>query len=130
MSEGTKNKVIGKINEIKSNVETFLADVNVKDLKSSLNLLVQDAQKDFNKLVEKDLHAVKAKLQKERADIEKKAKKFLDGHKKELDGLQAKIEKLLKRGKAQKKAAPAKKVAKKKVSKKVSKAVKKVSKKA
>lgn len=127
MSE-TKNKVIGKINEIKSNVEEFLADVNVKDLKSSLNLLVQDAQKDFNKLVEKDLQTVKAKLQKERADIEKKAKKFLDGHKKELDGLQAKIEKLLKRNKA--KAAPAKKATKKKVSKKVSKVVKKVAKKA
>jgi hypothetical protein len=96
MSEETKNKVMGKINEIKSNIETFISDVNVSELKSSFNLMVKDAQKDFNKLVDKDLQIVKKKLNKEKADIEMKAKKFLDGHKKELDMLQSKFEKLMK----------------------------------
>lgn len=136
MNEDAKNKVIGKINEIKSNIETFIADVNVNDLKASFNLMVKDAQKDFNKLVNKDLQDVKKKLQKERQDIEKKAKKFLDGHRKELDTLQAKLEKLIKSGsKVKGKKAPATAKAavpatKKQVRKKVAKATKKVSKKA
>lgn len=136
MNEEAKNKVIGKINEIKSNIETFIADVNVNDLKASFNLMVKDAQKDFNKLVNKDLQDVKKKLQKERQDIEKKAKKFLEGHRKELDVLQAKLEKLIKSGsksKAKKGPATAKTAVpatKKQVRKKVAKASKKVSKKA
>ena len=137
MNEDAKNKVIGKINEIKSNIETFIADVNVNDLKASFNLMVKDAQNDFNKVVNRDLAEVKKKLQKERQDIEKKAKKFLDGHRKELDTLQAKIEKLIKAGaKLKGKKAPAAPKAKvpatkKQVRKKVAKAsTKKVSKKA
>lgn len=96
MTEETKNKVMGKINEIKTNIETFISDVNVNELKTSFNTMVKDAQKDFNKLVEKDLESVRGKLQKEKNDIEKKAKKFLDGHKKELNVLQGKIDKLMK----------------------------------
>jgi len=96
MNEGRKNRVIGKINEIKSNIETFISDVNVNDLKSSFNLMVKDAQKDFHKLMEKDLENLKKKLQTEKSEFENKAKKFLDGHKKELAVLQSKIDKLVK----------------------------------
>jgi hypothetical protein len=77
MNEGRKNRVIGKINEIKSNIETFISDVNVNDLKSSFNLMVKDAQKDFHKLMEKDLENLKKKLQTEKSEFENKAKKFL-----------------------------------------------------
>ena len=96
MSSETKNKVIGKINKIKSNIEKFIADVNVNDLKSSLNLMVKDAQKDFNNLVEKDLEKVRKKLKKEKEDFDAKAKKFLDGYKRELSSLEDKIDKLIK----------------------------------
>lgn len=128
MTEETKNKVMGKINEIKSNIESFISDVNVHELKASFNNMVKDAQKDFNKLVEKDIESVRSKLQKEKADIEKKAKKFLDGHKKELSSLQGKIDKLMKAaGKLKKKSTVTVKsssapTTKKKVMKKVAKA--------
>lgn len=92
----TKNKVIGKINEIKSNINSFISDVNVSELKSSLNVMMKDAQKDISKLVEKDLETVLARLKKERSDFEAKAKKFIDGHKKELATLQEKFDKLVK----------------------------------
>lgn len=131
-SNETKNKVMGKISEIKSNIESFIADVNVNDLKSSLNQMMKDAQKDFNGLVNKDLESMKAKLHKEKNDFEKKAKKFLEAHKKDLNTLQAKIDKLMKATKNSKvpaAKAPAASGTKKKVSKKVAKAVKKVSRK-
>jgi hypothetical protein len=96
MSEDTKQKVMGKINEIKSNIESFISDVNVGELKSSFNMMVKDARKDLNKLIERDVDNVKKKLQKEKDDFETKAKKFLDGHKKELSSLHAKFDKLIK----------------------------------
>jgi ElaB/YqjD/DUF883 family membrane-anchored ribosome-binding protein len=132
-----KEKVMGKINEIKKNVETFIADVNVNELKESLNTMVKDAQKDFSNLVDKDLGVLKTKFAKEKGILEKKAKKFYDGHKKEINALQAKFEKMVKNAgkkpspkvaKAAPKAAPAKK----KVAaapKKVAKVVQKISKK-
>ena len=92
----TKNKVIGKINEIKTNINSFIADVDVNELKSSINVMMKDAQKDISKLVEKDLETVLSRLKKERSDFESKAKKFIDGHKKELATLQEKFDKLVK----------------------------------
>ncbi len=128
-STDTKAKVLGKINELKSNVQTFINDVNVSEIKATLNAKVKEAQKDWNKLVDRDLQDMKKKLQKEKAEVEMKAKKFLDSHKKELNALQAKIDKLVKSAKNVKapkatKKAPTKKAIAKKVAKK-----KKVSKK-
>lgn len=135
MSEQTtqKEKVMGKINEIKKNVETFIADVNVNELKESLNTMVKDAQKDFSSLVDKDLGVLKTKFAKEKSMLEKKAKKFYEGHKKEINALQAKFEKMVKNAgkkpapkvaKAAPKKAPAKKAAPKKVVKVVQKITK------
>ena len=141
MSDQTtqKEKVMGKINEIKKNVETYIADVNVNELKESLNTMVKDAQKDFSNLVDKDLGVLKTKFAKEKGILEKKAKKFYEGHKKEINALQAKFEKMVKTsGKKQapkvakaapKAAAPKKKVATKKVAKVVQKITKKSKKK-
>jgi hypothetical protein len=115
MPSGQKEKIIGKINKMKSNVERVMSEVNVGELKDSLNNMVKDVQKDFSKLVDKDLGNLKSKLHKEKALLEKKAKKFLDNHKKEINALQVKFEKLMKAsGKKQptKTATPA---AKKKV---------------
>jgi hypothetical protein len=126
MSEDTKQKVMGKINEIKSNIESFVSDINVNELKASINSMVKDAQKDLNKLIDKDLDSVKRKLQKEKDDFEAKAKKFLDGHKKELTTLQAKFDKLVKatsklKAKKGPKVAKDAPTSKKKVIKKVAK---------
>ena len=128
MNEDKKKKVIEKINEIRANIESFIADVNINELKSSFNTMIKDAQKDINNLVDRDLENVKKKLQKEKVDLEARAKKFLDNQKKELANLQAKFDKLVKatsklKGK---KAAPAKTApSKKNVKKKVAKASKK-----
>lgn len=125
----TKAKVLGKINELKSNVQTFVSDINVSEIKANLNAKVKEAQKDWNRLVDKDLADMKKKLQKEKTEFEKKTKQFLDGHKKELNALQAKIEKLVKASKKVKapaKKAPARKApATKKVAKKATKKVSK-----
>lgn len=131
--QGQKAKVMNKINEIKSNIETFISDVNVNDLKDSLNTMVKDAQKDFGKMVDKDLGNFKSKFAKEKSVLEKKAKKFFDNHKKEISALQSKFDKLVKasaKKPAAKAAAPAAAVKKKVVAapKKVIKAVKKVGK--
>lgn len=126
-AEDTKAKVMGKINELKSNVQTFINDVNVQDIKASLNSMMKEAQKDWNKLVDRDLQDMKKKLQKEKTEVEAKAKKFLDGHKKELNMLQAKIDKLVKSAKQVK--APAKKATAKKATAKKVATKKKVSKK-
>ena len=129
--QGQKEKVMEKINEIKKNVETFIADVNVNELKDSLNTMVKDAQKDFNKLVDKDLGNLKAKFQKEKTLLEKKAKKFYENHKKEISALQTKFDKMVKKSakKPAAKAAAAPIVTKKKVNKKVAKIAKKATKK-
>ncbi len=130
--QGQKEKVMGKINEIKKNVETFISDVNVNELKESLNTMVKDAQKDFNKLVDKDLGTLKAKFQKEKSVLEKKAQKFFDNHKKEISALQAKFDKLTKNAnkKAAPKAAATASASKKKITKKIAKVAKKTTKKA
>jgi DNA anti-recombination protein RmuC len=127
MTETTKTKVKAKINEIKNNIESFMADVNINELKSSLNTIVKDAQADLNKMIDKDLENVKKVLQKEKNDFESKAKKFLDNHKKELATLQTQIDRLVKAGaklKRIKATASAKKATttKKQVKKKVAKA--------
>ena len=94
--QGQKAKVMGKINEIRSNIETFISDVNVNDLKDSLNTMVKEAQKDFSNLVDKDLGTFKTKFAKEKGALEKKAKKFFENHKKEISALQAKFDKYVK----------------------------------
>lgn len=130
MSEETKNKVLSKINEIKTNIENFIAEVNLTELKASLNTLVKDAQQDLNNKVQVDLENLKKKLQKERADIEKKAKKFLDGHRKELSILQTKLDQLIKKNaklktksKSTTAKTPAAPTSKKSVKKKVAKSI-------
>lgn len=119
----TKKKVVSKLNALKKNVEDYVSHVDVNGLKASLNSHVKNAQKDFNRIVNKDLEVLKKKLQKEKLDVEKKAKKFLDGHKKELNALQTRFEKLLKASTKLKAKAPVKARATKKVAKKAAKKV-------
>jgi histone H1/5 len=124
-SQERKEKVKKKINEIKSNVETFISDIKVEDLKKSFTLMMKEAQKDFHKIVDQDLDKMKKKFQKEKVELEKKTKKFIDEQKKEINGLQSKLETLLK--KTSKKAPAKAKAAKTTVKKAAKKAAKKVS---
>ena len=67
MSDSTqerKEKVKQKLTEIKTNVETFISDIKVDDLKKSFSLMMKEAQKDFNKIVDQDLEKMKKKFQK------------------------------------------------------------------
>lgn len=112
-----KEKVKQKFNEIRSNVESFISDIKVDDLKRSFSLMMKEAQNDFNKIVTKDLEAMKKNFQREKVELEKKTKQFLSEQKKELNVLQTKLEKLMK--KSEKVAtAPAKKATKKAATKK------------
>ncbi len=128
VKEDKKTVVMGKLNEIRSNIESFVSDLNVNELKTHFNKLVQDAQKDFNRLVNKDLEQVKSKLQKEKEDVEKKAKKFLETYRRDVQNLQTRFEKLKSATvKLNLKSKPAA-TTKKKATKKVAKATKKVAK--
>lgn len=118
MSESSQErteKVKKKLGEIKSNVETFISDIKVDDLKKSFTLMMKEAQRDFNKIVDQDLDKMKKKFQKEKVEIEKKTKKFIADQKKEISALQSKLEKLVKK-------APGKKTAKKAAKKTAKKA--------
>ncbi len=130
--ENVKNNVKENVKTVKNTVENLTSDANIKQIKASVRKLVQDAQKDFSKLVDKDVAAAKKKFNAEKVLLDKEvkkqtlaAKKFIATQKKEVAALQARLEKLV--GNTKKKAkAPAKKATAKKV---VKKATKKVTKK-
>lgn len=129
--ENVKNNVKENVKTVKNTMETFTSEANIKQIKASVKKLVQDAQKDFSKLVDKDVAAAKKKFNAEKVLLDKEvkkqtlaAKKFIAAQKKEVAALQARLEKLV--GNTKKKAAPAKKATAKKV---VKKATKKVTKK-
>lgn len=90
-----KSKMKDRFKEIRSNIESFISDVNVDDLKRSFGMMMKDAEKDFNQLINKDLESMKKKLREEKADFEQKAKKFMGEHRKEIDGLQSKLDKFM-----------------------------------
>lgn len=134
--ENVKNNVKENVKTVKNTVETFTSEANIKQIKASVRKLVQDAQKDFSKLVDKDVAAAKKKFNAEKVLLDKEvkkqtlaAKKFIATQKKEVAALQARLEKLV--GNTKKKAAPAKKATAKKATAKkvVKKATKKVAKK-
>ncbi|MBY0515786.1 MAG: hypothetical protein K2P81_02680 [Bacteriovoracaceae bacterium] len=128
--ENVKKNVQANVKNVKSTVETLVHDVNVSQLKSQVKNLVKEAQKDFAKLVDRDIASAKKKFAAEKSGLEKEikkqtlmAKKFIAVQKKEITALQTKLEKLV----ASKKKSPAKKKATKKVA--VKKVTKKVAKK-
>lgn len=116
-----KQKVKEKLSELRSGINSFIADVNVDDLKKSFGSMMKEAQKDFNKLMDRDLENVKKVLKEEKADFEKKARNIMEANRKELDMLQGKFEKLVaaaKKATGKKPAAGATGSTKKKASKK------------
>jgi hypothetical protein len=131
--ENVKNNVKENVKTVKNTVGTFTSEANIKQIKASVRKLVQDAQKDFSKLVDKDVAAAKKKFNAEKVLLDKEvkkqtlaAKKFIATQKKEVAALQARLEKLVGTTKKNVKAAPVKKATAKKV---VKKATKKVTKK-
>ena len=131
--ENVKNNVKENVKTVKNTVENLTSDANIKQIKASVRKLVQDAQKDFSKLVDKDVAAAKKKFNAEKVLLDKEvkkqtlaAKKFIATQKKEVAALQSRLEKLVGATKKKAKAAPAKKATAKKV---VKKATKKVTKK-
>ena len=131
--ENVKKNVKENVKTVKNTVGTFTSEANIKQIKASVRKLVQDAQKDFSKLVDKDVAAAKKKFNAEKVLLDKEvkkqtlaAKKFIATQKKEVAALQARLEKLVGTTKKNVKAAPVKKATAKKV---VKKATKKVTKK-
>jgi len=131
--ENVKNNVKENVKTVKDTVGTLTSEANIKQIKASVKKLVQDAQKDFSKLVDKDVAAAKKKFNAEKVLLDKEvkkqtlaAKKFIATQKKEVAALQSRLEKLVGATKKKAKAAPAKKATAKKV---VKKATKKVAKK-
>jgi hypothetical protein len=131
--ESKGHSVMDQIKKVKSNIENFAKEANISQLQDSVKSVVKEAQKDFSKLVHKDLSDVKKKFEKEKAQIEKTlksvmnkemmhAKKFISAQKKEIAGLQSKLEKLVA---SKKKSSVPKKAAKKVVKKAAKKASKK-----
>jgi hypothetical protein len=129
--EKSSHPMMDQLKKVKSNIEHFAKEANISQLQDSVKSVVKEAQKDFSKLVNKDLVEVKKKFEKEKAQIEKTfksvmtkemsaAKKFIQSQKKEISALQNRLEKLMASKKKSSMTKTVKKTAKK-VSKKASK---------
>lgn len=147
MTQKNVDALLKQWNQVKGEIEelTKLGQASVTDIQKKVDGFVKSAEKDFKNIVDKDLPALVKKFQKEKATLEKtvektvneeikKAKAYLEGHKKELNKIQKLVESYLpKKKKAAKKKATKKKATKKAASKKATKkkaAAKKTTKKA
>ena len=106
-----KKQILDSWKKLQKDVNKFVKDQKVDDLQKSVKDLVASAQKDLHNLYDKDVAKVKSKIKKEALYLEKKiekvvnaeikkAKKFVDGQKKELNKLQSKLEKMVPKKKA------------------------------
>ena len=138
--------ILGNIGKLKTEVEQIITrNSSVAEASKTVQDFVKQTESELKNIVEKDLPKLVKRLASERAAIEKtvekaiktefkKAQEFAKSHKKELDGLQSKVEAMLKkqglhlpeslsskRTKTTKKTA--KKTAKKATKKKASKSI-------
>lgn len=91
-----KKMLIEKFSRIRSDVESFINEINVEEVKTQVNSFIQEARKDvLDKVVDKDLKEIKRRLEREKSHIEVKALRFLNKQKRELDTLQAKLDKVI-----------------------------------
>lgn len=132
MTQKNVDAVLKQWNQVKAEIEELaqLGQTSVNDLQKKVDAFVKSAEKDLKNIVDKDLPALVKRFQKEKVSLEKmveksinaeikKAKKYLQGHKKELNKIQKLVESYL--PKAAKKKATKKKTAKKSAKKKTTK---------
>lgn len=134
--------LLGTLNSLKTDVEGMIAkNTHMADAQKKVQDFVKTTEVELKNIVEKDLPTLLQKFNKEKAALEKtvektvkeevkKAQNFVGSHKKELEKLQKKIEKMLdQRGIKLPKALKSKSTKKTKTSKKATakKATRKVS---
>lgn len=90
--------------DVKTRVQNFIDDNNLKELQTTAKKYIKSRKKDVNKLLtHKDFVTIKKRFYQEKRQVEKlvnrlvgaelkKAKKFVQDHKKEIDKLQKKVE--------------------------------------
>ena len=138
------NTLLTSWNKLKKQLHVYVDEKKIKEVQKTVKIYAKKTEKDLKKLLKGDITTFKKKLIMEKNQIEKlidkaftaeikRAKKFVEKHKKELSVLQKKVETYVKNefiaGKkpATKKKVTKKKTAKKKVAKKAP--IKKVTKK-
>jgi len=102
-----KNEIFSSWNELSKNIKSYLQLSKIEEAQNEVRQLVTNLQKDFNKIVDKDVAILKKRFLKEKKEIEnllnktvsteiKKAQKYVDSQKRELIRLQKKLEKYIK----------------------------------
>lgn len=99
--------LLGTLSNLKNEVETMISkNSRISEAQKSVQDFVKTTEAELKNIVEKDLPKLLEKFNKERASLEKtvektisaevkKAQNFVGSHKKDLEGLQRKIEKML-----------------------------------
>lgn len=116
-------------NQLMNNITKYAKLNQVDKAQARVKTLINNLQKDFNKIVDQDIKKLKTRFLQEKREIEKllnktvdaeikKAGRYVDSQKKELQKLQKKLEKYIKTEKANAKKKVKKKSAKKKTTKK------------
>ncbi len=127
MSKQAKKTFLSNWRTLKTDINKFVRENNIKEVQSTVKKMVSQAEKDIKKYVDKDVSVIKRKFSSERKQVEKllkrtlaaevkRANSFLEKQKKEITKLQTRLDKLAKA--ANKSAAAAKKTSKKKTTKK------------
>ena len=127
-----KNDIFSSWNDLSKNIKSFLQLNKIEEAQSEVRNLIQNLQKDFNKIVDKDVASLKKRFLKEKKEIEgllnktinseiKKAQTYVDSQKRELLRLQKKLENFIRSEKSKAKRKVKKKTKKKTSSKKVAK---------
>ena len=124
-----KNDIFSSWNELTKNIKSYLQLNKIEEAQNEVRQLITNLQKDFNKIVDKDVASLKKRFLKEKKQIEKllnktvnteikKAQKYVDSQKHELTRLQNKLEKYISSEKTRAKKAIKKKTTKKTAAKK------------
>lgn len=117
--------ILSTLSKVTSEVESFIQNNKMSDVKQTVADLIQTAKKDINELMDKDLKMVKKKIQDETKNVEKlaetifnkeigKIKAFVKEHKTELNSLQSTIDNIIGKQTAKKVTKTATKVVAKK----------------
>lgn len=105
MTQKNVEAVLKQWNQMKNEIEQLsqVGQASLKEIQAKIDAFIKNAEKDLTDLVEKDLANLMKTFQKEKKSLEglvekrvneeiKKAKAFLQGHKKELDKIQKLVE--------------------------------------
>ncbi|MBL7665855.1 MAG: hypothetical protein JNM93_12035 [Bacteriovoracaceae bacterium] len=107
MNKQAKKTFLVNWKTLKQDIDKFIKENNIHEVKATVKKMVNKAQGDINQLVDKDVSVIKKRFQVEKKQVEKllqktlqaevkRAKSFLELQKREITKLQNKLDKISK----------------------------------